>query len=47
MQTNIHTHRHTQRDTQLQIETVPNGAFNKVISFVFKPLKTKHRQQYA
>lgn len=33
--------------TQLHVETVPQGAFNKVISFVFKPLKTKHRHWNA
>lgn len=30
----------TYTHTQLQAETVPNGAFNKVIRFVFKLLKT-------
>lgn len=33
--------------TDLHVETVPHGAFNKVISFVFKPPKTKHRHQNA
>lgn len=40
-----HARAHTHTHTHLQVETVSKGAFNKVISFIFKPLKTKHRQQ--